>query len=229
MNTLKHTARFHFRTQEASSKTGLALLALVEAGKLSPEQLETETVEGKELIKRLSVDVELVVPDVRSFIVDGSLTSDQADYLQALVVRHLEDKQKVEVDACSGVVVDWSTVFSGPFTVKVVTVKVTADMLKAAKAAMLAALRGDIDGTAYAKAGGIQAAEVLFDGRASMATCTKYAPDTLRKIESVLTTGAEVLANAGQLEEHSAAINLILTNIGNALNPKQQEVSADDI
>lgn len=229
MNTLKHTARFHFRTQEASSKTGLALLALVEAGKLAPEQLETETVEGKELIKRLSVDVELVVPDVRSFIVDGSLTSEQADYLQALVVRHLEDKQKVEVDACSGVVVDWSAVMSGPFTVKVVTVKVTADMLKAAKAAMLAALRGDIDGTAYAKAGGIQAAEVLFDGRASMATCTKYAPDTLRKIESVLTTGAEVLANAGQLEEHSAAINLILTNIGNALNPKQQEVSADDI
>lgn len=229
MNTLKHTARFHFRTQEASSKTGLALLALVEAGKLAPEQLETETVEGKELIKRLSVDVELVVPDVRSFIVDGSLTSEQADYLQALVVRHLEDKQKVEVDACSGVVVDWSTVFSGPFTVKVVTVKVTADMLKAAKAAMLAALKGEIDGTAYAKAGGVQAAEVLFDGRASMATCTKYAPDTLRKIESVLTTGAEVLANAGQLEEHSAAINLILTNIGNALNPKQQEVSADDI
>lgn len=229
MNTLKHTARFHFRSQEVSSKTGLALLALVETGKLAPEQLETETVEGKELIKRLSVDVELVVPDVRSFVVDGSLTSEQADYLQALVVRHLEDKQKVEVDACSGVVVDWSTVFSGPFTVKVVTVKVTADMLKAAKAAMLAALKGDIDGTAYAKAGGIQAAEVLFDGRASMATCTKYAPDTLRKIESVLTTGAEVLANAGQLEEHSAAINLILTNIGNALNPKQQEVSADDI
>jgi hypothetical protein len=62
-----------------------------------------------------------------------------------------------------------------------------------------------------------------------MATCTKYAADTLRKIESVLTTGAEVLANADKLAEHSAAIDLILTNIGNALNPKVTTVSADDI
>lgn len=229
MNVIKHTARFHFRSLEATSKTGAALLALVEAGKLPLEQLETETVDGKELIKRTSVDVALDVPDVRSFLIDGALTTEQADYLQALIVRHLEDKQKVEVDACSGVVIDWAQVMAAPFTVKVVAVKVTADMLKAAKAAMLEALSGKIDGTAYAKAGGLQATEVLFDGRASMATCTKYNPDALRKIESVLTTGAEVLAGAGKLDEHAAAINLILTNIGNALNPKSVDVSADDI
>lgn len=229
MNVLKHTARFHFRSQETTSKTGAALLALVEAGKLPVEQLETETVEGKELIKRKSVEVAMNIPEVKSFIADGHLTPEQVDYLQALVVRNLEDKQKVEVDACSGVVVDWSAVFSAPFTVKVQAIKVTADMLKAAKAAMLEALSGKVDGTAYAKAGGLQAAEVLFDGRASMATCTKYNPDTLRKIESVLTTGAEVLAIAGKLDEHAAAINLILTNIGSALNPKAVDVSADDI
>jgi hypothetical protein len=191
--------------------------------------VEAEDVEGKQILKRVSAEVSLQVPDVRTFVTEGTLTADQCDYLQALIVRHLEDKQKVEVDACSGDVVDWAKLFSSPFTVKVASVKVTPEMLKAAKVAMLAALRGEVDGTAYAKAGGLQAAEALFDGRASMATCTKYAPDTLRKIESVLTTGAEVLAGAEKLAEHSAAIDLILTNIGNALNPKVQEVSADDI
>jgi hypothetical protein len=229
IKTIAHTGRFHYRSQEATSKLGVALLALVEAGKLAAEAVTTETVEGKELIKRASVEVPMLIPDVRSFIVDGSLTSDQADYLQALIVRHMEDKQKPEVDACTGKVIDWAEVFSAPFTVKVQAVKVTAEMLKAAKAAMLAVLSGKVDGTAYAKDGGLKATDALFDGRASLAACSKFAPDTLRKIESVLTTGAEVLAEHNMLAEHSAAIDLILTNIGNVLNPKQEAFNPDDI
>lgn len=230
LRTLNHVARFFFRAQKADSPAGKTLLELVETGKLAAEQVVATTDDDKvEWLKRNPADVTLSVPDVRSIVVDGVLTDAQLNYLQAVVVEHIETKQQAETSACTGKVIDWAELFSAAFVTKAVQVKVTADMLKAAKAAVQSALSGELDGQVYAKPAGIAAVAGLFDNRASMASCLKYKPDVLTRLQGAIAQAAEVLAGAEQLEAHSAAIDLILTNIQNALAPKTTELSADDI
>lgn len=227
--TLAHNAVFNFRTQGTDTPAGKALLELVSIGKLPVDALEETEDKGQKFYKRKAVTVAMQVPDVRSLVRDDVLSADQLDHLQALLVRYFEDKQKVLVDEASAEVIDWAQVLSQPYTVKVQTVKVTAEMLKAAGDAIVSALRGAIDGQTYAKETGIKAVETLFAARASMASCLKFKAEVLERLQSVILTAAEVLEGAGQLEAHAHAVNLIVTNISNALAPKQAELSADDI
>jgi hypothetical protein len=220
---------FFFRTQDAATKSGEALLKLIEDGKLTTADVTTEEVEGKTFIKRNSVTIDLAVPNMAALIVADALTPDQLAHLQAAITQYVESKQKVEVDACTGKVVDWLELFGAAFTQKVAAIKITAEMVKAAKVVMLEALSGGIDGTAYAKPAGLKIIDALFDSRASMASCVQYAPNVLEKVESIITTGAEVLAGADKLDGHADAIDLILTNIKKALAPVVKEVAADDI
>lgn len=220
---------FHFRSQEVTSKTGESLLKLVADGKLAADQLTPETVDGKDWVKRTSVTVDLAVPNVAGLVIEGALTPEQLAHMQAALVQYLEGKQKIEVDGCTGKVIDWLELFSSPFASKVAAIKVTADMLKAAKAIILEALDGKVDGTAYAKPAGLKIVENLFDSRASLASCLQYAPNVLERIKAIITTGTEVLVVADKLGVHADAIDLILTNIDKALAPKTSDLSADDI
>lgn len=227
--SIVNKSMFYFRTQDASSKAGESLLQLVADGKLAETEVETEVVEGKTLVKRKAVPMDLAVPNVAALVVADALTEAQLAHMQAALTQYIEAKQRVEVEACTGKVVDWLELFGSAFTQKTVAVKVTAEQLKAAKAVMISALDGTVDGTAYAKPAGLKIVESMFDTRASITTCVKYSPSVLEKVQSIITTGTEVLLVADQLGSHADAIDLILSNIGKALAPKTAELDADEI
>ena len=138
-------------------------------------------------------------------------------------------EQKLKVDACEPEVVTFDGIFSQPFAQKTVAIKVTKEMVEAARKAILEAFSGAIDGTAYAKEGGQKAISAIFEARAAAAVILGYKPDVLEKLQGIIATGCEVLEGAGRLAEHAPAIELILANIQKALAPKAVDLSADDI
>ena len=219
LRTVPHVATFHFKSWLADSPNGEALLKAVDAGKLAEGQLTTETTEKGVVLKRKSHSVNMQVPVLET----TGLTEAEQAYLQALVVRELEAKQKLLVDAYDDKVLSFHDVFSQPFTVKSASIKVSAEDNKSAVevlAEVLAAITSE-KGAATIKA--------MAEKRFSVAACAGIKDiAVIERINGLVVEAFQVLqdSDAELANLHTPAFTAWLDALKAALAPKE-EVSLD--
>lgn len=224
MSTLRvladNKATFHYRQQPADSAAGKAVLALVQAGKLTADQVEAKNADGKDFVKRKSATITFPVLDVSSVIVDGTLTPAQIAHLQAVLTQYLESKQKPEVDNCTGTVLDWAAILASDFA-QAAAAKITVIMRKAAADAIKETL------VAICKPKAVETLYSLIEAGFPATQLVKYL-ENRKLLEGIETKFCEALAaNTEVAEAHAEVFEMCLNNLKKVSSP-EVTVSEDD-
>lgn len=214
-------AKFAFKPW-AEGKDGYARLQeLLAAGKISQEDIAVipAAEEGGQVkYQRKPREYKLEVPNMAAIIPEGLLAAKQVDHIQQLVNKAVKDNNSKLVDA-GNVEIEgldsWATILERPFAQRQAAIKVTAEMLKAAKEAIVEVL-----GNLGAKPQAIATIENLVDKKFSAAACTKI-QSHLDKIQGMLFTVIENMAEDVAVQ-HEAALELLTGNLEKALAPAEE-------
>lgn len=199
-------------------KEPMARLAkLVDAGKLSMDDIEVRSDDSGEKWKRKSLTVKAEVPVLA---IDG-YTPEMNAHLQYLVIKQLEAKNKENIDECTGQWVQWHEVLQlPPVTKSAGGAKVTAELVEAVTDALVEYMT-----EAGYPAPAIELISEAGKKRFSANVCKGVPIDVLRKIDSIIKTWVSDLD-----DETTDAVEPVTTlwvnNIDKLVNPKT-DVSAD--
>lgn len=224
--TKLHKAKAHYKTFAAGTKGFEALEAMVKEQKLKPADIDTGTTgegaEAKVTWKRKSAELAVTVPLVSGLVQPDLLSANQVAHLQAVVDAYFEGKQRPFVDAASTEVVNWATLLEGPYSLKTAAVKITAEMVTAAVAALAKGLAGITSAKAATTV--VELAKKKF----SPTVCRDLEVPILEKINSLVVEVFDSMTAEDQAK-HEAVFELFVKELADSITPPEPvALSLDD-
>ena len=214
ITTVAHKASYNLRNWKAGQAGFDRLNELVEGGKLATTDItvtkDKEGITANDLYQRNAVALEIAVPLVSSIVLEGALSPQQLDHLQALLNATFEKAQQASVDAGThneeGALISWEDVLSAPYKQRTAQVKVTEEMVKAC-VAIFAPYLEEV-GSAQK---GIELISTLALKKFALTSCIKVKVTVLEKIQERVVGFFENLDDTAK-HTHTAVINLWATN-----------------
>lgn len=216
MNTTNQEITYHFKAFATTTDGYSRLAALVEAGKLSTDDIDITEADGVTKWKRKSVTVKAAVPVVA---IEG-YTPEMNDHVQYLIIKQLEAKNKENIDTVSGEWIEWDKVLQQPAVLRTAAVKVSAELVEG----VVAALAEYMNEAGYPQ----PAVELIVEAgskRFNANVCRGIKVDVLTKIDSIIKGWVEAL-DSESADTVKPVTDLWAVNIDKLVNPKT-EVSAD--
>lgn len=222
------TTPVFYKAFEVGSKGQIALAELVSSGKLTMADIDvvSETDDATKLVrttwKRKGAKLEVAVPVLTGLV--AGLTANQQQHLQELVEKYMTDKQRPLFDSLDGKYVNWIELLEGSFSQRKVTVKITAEMVKAACVALTTYLQVPEKAKATAVA--------MADKKFSSAVTRNTKPEVLDKLLTLILEAAAAYEEAvpAEFAAHAPVFELWANNIQEALQPADEEsLSLDDL
>lgn len=221
-----HKAKAHYKTFAAGTKGFESLEAMLKEQKLKQSDIDVGTAgegaEAKVTWKRKSAELTVTVPLVAGLVQPDLLTANQIAHLQSVVDAYFEGKQRPYVDAASTEVVNWSTLLEGPYSLKTAAVKITAEMVNAAVAALAKGLAGITPAKAATTV--VELAKKKF----STTICRDLEVPILEKINSLVVEVFDSMT-AEEQAQHEAVFELFVKELADSITPPAPvELSLED-
>lgn len=221
---VNHTDTLHFKNYAVGSEGQKELQALVDAGKLTMDDITVGTKKEKDAEvpawKRKSVQFTVAVPDVTTLIGADLLPASMLAHLQAVIAQRLVDKQKAEISDLTGKTVTFESVFSQAFTQRIAAVKVSAEALKVALDYLKVALE-----TIGTNPKGLPRIMEMAGKRFSAASAAGLSPDALAvintRVTAALPVAAEAAANESESDEVISALDMLDKALAKLMAPPE--------
>ena len=225
ITTKPHVEKFHYKALKEGSKGFESLKEMVDAGKLSMDEITVETNDdGVQTWKRNSEEHTFNVPVVNDLLVDGALTPAQEAHLQALITDRITSKNREAIDNREhDKLKTWEQVLSEEYTQRKAATTVSKEQLAEAVEVLRAALT-ELGMKEAAINAICDAAGRKFNAQA----CAVFMRNAgaLEKIQSAVEKAYEQIADTEYADSTAPAFSLWLNNIDKVL-AKDDELDAD--
>lgn len=208
---------YHFKSFSSDKEAYKRLEKLVEEGKLTDDDLEVIGEGDEAKLKRKSVTVKADVPVINI----GGLSAEMNDHLTQLVTKQVEQRNKENIDECTGKWYNWAEVLQSPFTNKPSAApKVTAEMVNTVVAVLVEWMS-----EAGYPSQAVELTEEVAGKRFSVASMANVPTKVVEKIKTIVTAWYDDLE-----DEDKATVEPVYkvwtTNLDKVLAPKE-ELDAD--
>lgn len=225
INTKPHVEKFHFKAMKEGSKGFQSLKEMVEAGKLSMEDITVETNDkGETVWKRNSEEHTFNVPVVSDMLVDDVLTPAQEAHLQSLLTDYITRKNRSAIDDRElDKIQSWESILSADYSQRKAATTVSKQQLEEAVEVLRAAL-AELGMKEKAINAICDAASRKFNASA----CAVFMRNAgaLEAIKNAIESAYEQISDTEFADTAAPAFSLWLTNIDKAL-AKDDDLDAD--